>query len=115
MRIYVIGLALALLSQTAAADSMRCGDRLVTDGAPAVLVRALCGEPDARERWPVHAYRDGLHHVADDAEQWTYNFGSSRLLHVLQFRRGRLVAIETDGYGFDAITARSDAAPEFHP
>jgi hypothetical protein len=100
MRIFGLGLALALLSQTAAADTMRCGDRLVSNGAPAVLVLELCGTPDTRERWHEHRYLHDVGHVADDTEQWTYNFGASQLLRILQFRRGRLVSIETAGYGY---------------
>jgi hypothetical protein len=81
-----------------AADSMRCGSRLVSVEDRAAEILAACGEPDDRE---VHSYPG----VADareiaEVERWTYNFGPNQLLHVLKLRHGRLVDIETDGYGF---------------
>lgn len=32
-------------------------------------------------------------------EEWTYNFGPHRLIHVLHFENGRLVRVQTRGYG----------------
>jgi Protein of unknown function (DUF2845) len=37
--------------------------------------------------------------VAVPKSVWIYNFGSSRLIYFLTFRDGKLVHIETGGYG----------------
>ena len=81
-----------------AGDSMRCGQRLVTVGASAADVLSACGEPHFRDVQSLGRERaPGFIH---DAEQWTYNFGPNKLLHVLHLRQGRLSKIETEGYGF---------------
>lgn len=88
--------AVAFAPCAAQADSLRCGDRLVHTDAPAGEVVATCGEPDYRERWIT--LRDDV--AAEEAEAWTYNFGPDRFMRTLYFRRGRLVQIETGGYGY---------------
>ena len=46
---FALAAALAF-SGPAAADSMRCGSKLMTDGDPADKVVAYCGEPASIER-----------------------------------------------------------------
>jgi len=87
--------AAAFLPISAQADAMRCGDRLIHTDAPAGEVVALCGEPDYRDRW----YTAHADFVAEEAEAWTYDFGPDRFVRTLYFRKGRLVEIETGGYG----------------
>jgi hypothetical protein len=88
------------------ADALRCGDRLVHTDAAVGEVLAICGEPAHRQQQYVQ--RGDI--LYDTEELWTYDFGPDRLLQTLQFRNGRLVAIETGGYGYDAPAARSVAA-----
>jgi hypothetical protein len=69
MRTVILATLLALLSLPAFADSIRFGDRLLTDGDSAAKVKQIAGEPDAIEqieneygatrgqRWQY--YRDG--------------------------------------------------------
>lgn len=90
-------LALVCSASVAAADSMRCGSRLVSVEARAGEVLAICGEPSYRDDRPFQ--QPGGNWVSD-TEEWTYNFGSNQLLRVLSFRNGRLVDIASDGYGF---------------
>ena len=98
MRTAGLWLAVALLSQTAlAADSMRCGSRIVSTGAGPAEVLGACGEPDYRDRW---FYAQPGVGTVGDVEEWTYNFGPNLLLHLLRFRHGKLVAVDTEGYGF---------------
>lgn len=61
-------------------------------------VQAACGEPALRDPQPLFDPRQGR--VFNDIEIWTYNFGARQLLRLLRFRGGRLVAIDTEGYGF---------------
>ncbi|MEJ1096971.1 MULTISPECIES: DUF2845 domain-containing protein [unclassified Pseudoxanthomonas] len=69
MRTTALAIVLALLALPAFADSIRFGDKLLTDGDSAAKVKQIAGEPDATEqiqneygatlgqRWQY--YRDG--------------------------------------------------------
>jgi hypothetical protein len=92
----------------AQAWALDCDGRLVSEGQAPWEVQAICGEPTQ-----VHDTVDIVLHPAYDPfgrvvnylpvavpkSVWTYNFGPSRLVYVLTFRDGKLVHIETGGYG----------------
>ncbi len=78
--------------------ALRCDGKIIDTQETASQVLALCGEPDLRDEWTDH-------HGYMTQEQWYYNFGPRRLLHILTLRGGRLVKLETDGYGFIANRA----------
>jgi len=82
----------------ASGSTLRCGSRIVATEDSAAKVRAACGEPALRDVQPQFDPRAGR--IFGDTEVWTYNFGQNQLLRLLRFRGGRLVAIDTDGYGF---------------
>lgn len=91
-----------------AANGMRCENGLIDRGDGPEQVRAACGEPDYIDRWE---RREGPpHHALPDVENWVYNPGPGRLLSILRFRNGRLVAIESDGYGF-TVPGPRDCSP----
>ncbi|GAC1629056.1 MAG: hypothetical protein NVS9B10_19700 [Nevskia sp.] len=92
--------ALVAAPPAQAADSLRCGSRIVSVEAILPAVLAACGEPAYRDVW--RYYDDSYARYVGDTEVWTYNFGPNQLLRILRFRDGRLNAIETDGYGFRA-------------
>lgn len=91
----------ALLAWSAAApasETLRCGSRLVSVEDRAADLLSVCGEPAFRDRW---SDADGRAAPwVRDTEEWTYNFGPSQLLRILRLRRGRIVDISSDGYGF---------------
>ena len=98
------------LSATTAADSFRCGTRLITDGDSAAKVLALCGEPSEVTttsvlRRPV-VWRYGRPWYASDdlvpvvVEFWTYNLGTQKLMRRLRIEEGLVVEIETLGHGY---------------
>lgn len=89
------GMLLSAVHEVTAADSLRCPNGLVDQGALKVEVLAACGEPVLQERW-----FDGLHNGFVPTEQWTYDFGANQFLRLLQFRQGRLVSVSSEGYGF---------------
>jgi hypothetical protein len=88
--------------------ALDCGGRLVSEGQAPWEVQAICGEPtevdDSVEIALKPAY-DVFGRVVDHfpvavpKSVWTYNFGSSRLVYRLTFREGKVVHIETGGYG----------------
>jgi hypothetical protein len=89
---------------------MRCGSRLIGDGATRTTVRELCGEPSdvvtrtilRRPYYDVHGrivyFGDGLVEVL--VETWTYNFGPYKLMRRVKFVDGLVEEIETLGYGY---------------
>lgn len=95
--------------------SCRCGRRLVSIGDLKVEVIAKCGPPTWTEErkeerieriYNNSYYKDGelreplAAKVEVDIEEWLYNFGPNRLIRILKFENGRLVEIETGGYGY---------------
>ena len=103
----MIALAAALaFSGPAAADSMRCGSKLMTDGDPVDKVEALCGPPASIERREIlrpYFYQRGISvHSSYEVslEYWTYNFGPNKLMYRLRFEDGLLVDVDTLGHGY---------------
>jgi hypothetical protein len=101
-----------LLAAHAEADSMRCGNALVSQGDSRSEVRAKCGEPtDVETRTVVR--RAGYEFngrrfdynqdtfVEIPIEVWTYNFGPYKLMRQVQFVNGRIEEILTMGYGYN--------------
>jgi hypothetical protein len=91
--------ALLLAGGPAAADSMRCDGGVVRTGDRSFEVLRRCDEPSFRDEWDEYL----AYHYLPSAhvEEWVYNFGPSRLVHVLHFRNGKLTRIDTDGRGYD--------------
>lgn len=111
MRAFISIVALGvLLTSPAEADAMRCGSRLIGDGATRTTVRELCGEPSdvvtrtilRRPFFDLHGrivyFGDGLIEVP--VEIWTYNFGPYKLMRRVRFVDGVVEEIETLGYGY---------------
>lgn len=91
-------LAVLWLGLSTAADAgFRCDGQIIDTGDNRLKVRSLCGEPDLIDA-PGQAVIG--HALQADQETWYYNFGPRQLIRVLHFRRGRLVEIDQDGYGF---------------
>ncbi len=90
----------------AAADSMRCGSKLMTDGDPADKVQSYCGTPASIERREIlrpWGYQRGVtvHSTYEvSVEIWTYNFGPSKLMYRLRFEDGLLVDVDTLTHGY---------------
>ncbi len=106
-----------LMGGPALADrSVRCEGRIVSVGAFKEQVREKCGAPDYLEEWEegqnavISQYYDyekeryiAPHFISGPIrmERWTYNFGSTRLIHYLYFKNGKLYRIETGEKGSD--------------
>jgi hypothetical protein len=104
-----------LLLLTAAAGSVqaeafRCGNKLVTEGDTRGEVAAKCGDPtevDHSSIWvqPIawiggRPIQMGNGLVEVPVEVWLYNLGPNKLMRRLRFENGRVVAIDTLGYGY---------------
>jgi hypothetical protein len=109
-RAAVASLAALLLSQVAAADTLRCGSKLITEGDTQEKVLHFCGDPVEKKRtWITRQPRfeyggqeipfQGSEDVPVDL--WTYDFGSSRLMHRIRFVAGKVDSIEALEHGTD--------------
>ena len=108
-RTAVLGaLVAASIASPAAADTLRCGSRIIKEGDTQDKVLAVCGEPAQQSRtWIERAPQyelggqwysyPGTEFVPVDL--WTYDFGPNRLMQRVRFVAGLLVSIETLGRG----------------
>lgn len=85
--------ALLAMIQTALADSLRCGRKVIRSGdSPASLVR-YCGEPSYRGKGYADVDTgDGQRQVK--VEQWHYKLGERSLEHIVYVYRGKVVGVE---------------------
>jgi len=100
-----------LLAAPAYADSMRCGNRLVSDGDTRSQVLQLCGEPTEvhtrsilrrpQFRLNGHLFFSGVGFEELPVEIWTYNLGPYQFMRRIKFVDGLIEDIETLGYGFN--------------
>ena len=94
----------------AVADSLRCGQKLVSHGDSKVEVVARCGEPASKEtrveyETQKHASAGGGDIVVQERtvqktiEEWTYNFGPNNFIQYVTFEDGRMVKVRSGKYG----------------
>lgn len=106
---FVLVVMAALFSTPASADSLRCGNHLVTPGDHLLRVEKVCGAPDYTETVVTHR----LAHVYDPwlriqlpaellvtIEHWTYNLGPRRFMRRVRFENGTVTRIQDLDYGY---------------
>lgn len=91
-------LLLVLLASPVQAQSLRCGNRLVTHGDRMFEVRMLCGEPDIKVL--IQSALSANFEVLPYEEEWQYNFGPQKLMQYLRFRNNRLIGVFSGSHGF---------------
>ena len=80
--------------EIAAADTMRCGSKIVKVGMTAAEVLKYCGEPTSKEV-EEHAVRSGNREIGTtQLNRWIYNRGSVGKPKVLEFDQDKLIAIK---------------------
>jgi hypothetical protein len=119
--IFLLITALTLAMPPSLSAGVRCSGEVVAEGDTTYEARQHCGDPDHIDAWEeerimrdfrrrrldetdIHrrgrGYREPfLVKETIQVEIWTYDWGSSRLIHRLRFENGRLTDIETGGYG----------------
>lgn len=97
-------LAMTTLAQ-ASKGELRCGTSLVGDGAWPLEVEKTCGRPDYVSEYPT-ATMPGLG-VVQTEEHWYYNPGPQQFIKRLVFRNGKLVRVDSLGYGFHVARSPS--------
>ncbi len=99
------------LLTTVDAFALRCGSNIVDIGDTKLDVLRKCGEPTFQEQWEeedlithdTEIDRLGEHRIRKvivPVDEWTYNFGPTRFVYILTFKKGRLVDIQTGEKGF---------------
>lgn len=104
----VVSVAALVMCSTASADTLRCGNKVISRGDHASRVLRYCGEPVAVQSWVVQrgvvfgsVFRPGLGFVEDVLiEEWTYNFGPQKLMRQIRFANGFVEKVEHLGYGY---------------
>ena len=108
------------LPLSAGAQTLRCGETLITEGITQAEVAARCGQPTLIDHQTL--YSEGAAALPGGAppgmgvglppgvvrrsgsqipvEVWTYNFGPDRFMQRIRFENGVVARIESLGYGF---------------
>ncbi len=101
MEFHVVRRAVALwvllsLAGELAADSFRCGRKLITEGDSAGELIRACGEPFHKERG---SEKLRLHGATKEVrvDRWYYKKSSRKLEHVIIIHKGRVAAVQTGG------------------
>lgn len=96
----IVLLCLFGIASTAAADAFRCPNgAIVSTGDNQSIVAMKCDTPTYKvSRVETEAgYRGAT--IVITVEEWTYNEGPNRLVHILTFRNGVLFSVQTAGFG----------------
>jgi hypothetical protein len=88
------------LANVAEADSFRCPNGgIVSSGDNQSIVAMKCDTPTYKlSRIETESGYKGAT-IVINVEEWTYNEGPDRLVHILTFRNGVLFSIQTAGFG----------------
>lgn len=107
----VLFIALVAAATPTHAEGMRCGTKLVHEGDTRSEVSAKCGEPTDVSRTSVlrrpvvwlhgRPYFASTDFVEIPVERWVYNLGPQRFMREIRFEDGRVVDVETLGYGYN--------------
>jgi len=84
---------MAASATVAAADSYRCGRKLIRTGDTAADVLRVCGEPRYKDRGKESLRMDGGTQQLS-VERWYYKRSRRSLEHIVLLHRGRVVAVE---------------------
>lgn len=96
----LLALCVLVTGTPASADTFRCPNgALVSTGDNISVVAMKCDAPSFKSnRMESEAGHRGAT-ILVSVEEWTYNEGPHRLIHILTFRNGILTQVQTGGYG----------------
>jgi len=116
-KLNLLPVALMALLLCDSAHALRCGNKLVKEGMLEEHIKAICGEPSSTRTLGLvlryyDPYEDGrgigrydrYYGYAARRElpvtEMVFNFGPHKLMRIMRFEGGRLVSIQTAGYGY---------------
>jgi hypothetical protein len=89
----LLSATLLWLCSDAAADSYRCGRKIIQSGDSSADVLRVCGKPGHKDRGQ-ETVRLGGSPAAVSVERWYYKKSSRSLEHIVVIYRGKVVAID---------------------
>lgn len=96
-------LLIALMPSVLVAAEYRCADKIISVGDTSADLFMKCGEPDWKQS---HAEdiienrdKDSKHKTSITVEEWTYNLGTDRFMRIFTLRAGKVVDVQSGGYG----------------
>lgn len=91
---------LLVMATSASADNFRCPNgEIVSTGDRQSIVAMKCDPPSFKSgRTETTSGHSGAT-ILENIDEWTYNEGPNRLVHILTFRNGILDSIQTAGFG----------------
>jgi hypothetical protein len=91
----------------ALSQSLRCSNKIISEGSTRAEVASLCGDPTQVEQKTIYndvsgATSNVIARTATEIhlEMWIYNFGPNRLMQRIWLQDGVVVRIESMGYGY---------------
>jgi hypothetical protein len=101
MKAALLLIAILGVPSLAAAESIRCGSRIIMRGSSSAELASFCGDPAQVSKSP--SYGDGAVRSVEqiDVEIWTYNFGPNQLMERVRIENGIVVQIDSLGYGYN--------------
>jgi hypothetical protein len=111
MKRLLLAALLVSISWQAGAQTMECGNRLITEGDSLSKVAALCGNPSQVDHTSIlrsasagrvngQWMQSNGAQIEIPVEIWLYNLGPDKLMRQIRFEDGRVVKIETLDYGY---------------
>ncbi len=83
------------------ASALRCEGKIIDNGNTKAEVREFCGEPTCtREPGTVFVKKSGVYWPMAADEEWVYNFGPGQFVRLIRFYHGKVVYIQSVGYGW---------------
>jgi Protein of unknown function (DUF2845) len=104
--VFALVLGAVLQAGAASADTLRCGNKLVTSGDTLYDVQVRCGAPAFATRrtevrsvssWGIGAGATRTLEVVID--EWIYDFGPQKLMQHLIFEQGHLITVRSGHRG----------------
>lgn len=88
-----------LASAPVQADIFRCPNGALVSTGDSIAVVAIKCDPPSYKTSRVEGEVVRRTALPVSVEEWTYNEGSNRLIHILTFRNGVLTQVQSGGYG----------------
>jgi hypothetical protein len=93
--------AYSMIGMAEHAYALRCSGKIIDNGNTKEEVREFCGEPTCiRKPGTVFVNKSGIYVPMAADEEWVYNPGPGQFVRFIRFYYGKVVFIESGGYGW---------------
>lgn len=112
---FILAFAGTIVCAELHAATLDCRGGIVSSGDSRVELLMKCGEPTSKEShqeeligWTAEGIRQKTYMTV---EEWTYDFGPSKLTRIATLKNGALADIRTGGYGYELRQEEKKKAP----